>query len=274
MLGAMVPLTTGIPGVRNLGLVSLGMMGLIGQLFEDVASNQIPDHLNKFQIFLFKFAFTIILIINLIIPPYSIVSKPKMVQADRDYINRLTDFGNGTNLEEKHLLVINPPGTLFYSYSLIQRVFDDLDLHASINFLSSGYNPIHIERVDTKSIIVTPEGGYSPQPSSIIDDKFGRVKHFSQENISRILDGVFYNPQDPMQKGQEFALNDLTVKITKMSIDDRIAQALFTFDLPLEDSRYVWLVWDENTFTYYKVLMPEVGKSRIFVGDFTDQWDW
>ena len=50
-----------------------------------------------------------------------------------------------------------------------------------------------------------------------------------------------------------------------MTSDGRIAQAAFTFAYPLEDNRYVWLLWDEATSTYERVQMPSVGEWRIYL---------
>ena len=50
-----------------------------------------------------------------------------------------------------------------------------------------------------------------------------------------------------------------------MTSDGRIAQAAFTFAYPLEDHRYVWLLWDEATSTYERVQMPSVGEWRIYL---------
>ena len=67
-----------------------------------------------------------------------------------------------------------------------------------------------------------------------------------------------------MRVGQVVALSEVTVEVTEMTSDGRIAQAAFTFAHPLEDNRYVWLLWDEDTSTYERVQMPPVGESRVY----------
>ena len=264
LLCATVPLTSGIPGERNLGLVSLGVMGMMGQLLADVAAIKKPGPLKTFQVVLLKIAIPILLVTNLIIPLRAIVSEPDGIQARREMNDRLVNFGSDPALVEQHLYIINPPGTLFYVFGMHQRLFTDAPFPASINYLSSGYAPVHIERVDGRTIIVTPEGGYSPQPGPTINDKTGEVTHISEENVNRVLDGIFYNPQDPMQVGQVVALSEVTVKVTQMTNDGRVAQAALTFAQQLEDNRYVWLLWDEDTLTYERVQMPPIGESRVY----------
>jgi hypothetical protein len=135
---------------------------------------------------------------------------------------------------------------------------------ASINYLSSGFAPVTIERVDAQTIIVTPEGGYTPLPGPIVDDKTGMVTPVGLQNVYRALDGFHYNPRNPMQVGQVVALSDMTVKVTEMTDDGRIAQAAFTFTHPLDDNRYLWLLWDEATSAYEKVQMPPVGETKVY----------
>jgi hypothetical protein len=111
---------------------------------------------------------------------------------------------------------------------------------------------------------VTPEGGYTPLPGPILDDATGTVTHVHLENIYRTLDGFFYNPRNPMRVGQVVALSEVTVEVTEMTGDGRIAQAVFAFAHSLDDSQYVWLLWDETTSTYGRVQMPAVGEAIVY----------
>ena len=44
--------------------------------------------------------------------------------------------------------MINLPGALSFMGGLFQRLFSDKPFPASINYLSSGFAPVRIERVD------------------------------------------------------------------------------------------------------------------------------
>jgi len=264
LLFAVIPLVSGIPQNRNLGLVSLGMMALAGQLFVDVAKVKRSGPLTKFQVVLLKIAVPLLLFAYLIVSPIAVISNPASTRTTAQGQARVAEFGNDPELTRQHLYVINPPGTMIYAAGLTQLLFIEAPVPASINFLSSGFTPVHIERVDDRSIIVTPEGGYTPQPGPIVDDATGMVSHVHLENVYRTLEGFSYNPQDPMHVGQVVALSEVTVEVTQMTGDGRIAQAAFTFAYPLEDDRYVWLLWDEATSTYERVRIPPVGESRIY----------
>jgi hypothetical protein len=265
LLGAVIPLVSGIPQNRNLGLVSLGVMGLVGQLLVDVATARKTGSLTTFQLILLKMAAPTLLILYLVISPLLVISNPSTTRTASEDQARAADFGSAPELAEQHLYVINPPGAMSFMAGLFQRVFTDEPFPASINYLSSGFAPVHIERVDTRTIVVTPDGGYTPLPGPITDDKTGMVSHFHLRNVYRALDGFHYNPHNPMRVGQVVALSEVTVEVTEMTSDGRIAQATFTFAHPLEDNRYVWLLWDEDTSTYERVQMPPVGESRVYL---------
>jgi hypothetical protein len=264
LLEAVIPLVSGIPQNRNLGLVSLGVMGLTGQLLVDVATAKKLGPLTTFQRILLRITTPLLLIMYLIVSPIVVISNPASTRTMAEHQASVADFGSAPELAEQHLYVINPPGAMSYAPGLFQRLLSDEPFPASINYLSSGFTPVHIERVDARTIVVTPEGGYTPRPGPIIDDATGMVTHVHLENVYRALDGFHYNPLNPMQGGQVVTLIEVTVEVTEMTSDGRIAQAALTFAHPLEDNQYVWLLWDEATSTYERVQMPPVGESRVY----------
>jgi hypothetical protein len=259
-----VPLISGIPGNRNLGFVSLGVMALAGQLLVDVGTMKKAAPSTTFQLILLKIATPILLILYLIVSPLSVLSNPSTTRTMSEDQAQVADFGSDPELSYQHLYVVNPPGTMIYIAGLFQRMFTDEPFPASINYLSSGFAPVHIERVDDRTIFVTPEGGYTPQPGDIVDAATGIVTGIHLENVYRALDENFYNPRNPMHIGQVVALSEVTVEVTKMTLDGRIAQAVFTFAHPLEDDRYIWLLWNEATSTYTTVQMPPLGEARDY----------
>ena len=264
LLGAVIPLVAGIPQSRNLGLVSLGVMGLAGQLLVDVASARRPGPLTTFQRILLRITIPVVLILYLVVSPLLVLSNPASTRASAEAQASAADFGSAPELAEQHLYVINPPGVLSVMGGLFQRLFSDKPFPASINYLSSGFAPVRIERMDAQTIVVTPEGGYTPLPGPIVDDKTGMVTQVHLENVYRALDGFHYNPRNPMHVGQTVALSEVTAKVTEMTEDGRIAQAAFTFVYPLDDSRYGWLLWNDANSAYERVGMPPVGESKVY----------
>lgn len=264
LLCATVPLVSGIPGNRNLGFVSLGVMALAGQLFIDVAAIKKPNSLKRIQLILLKVTVPVQLILYLFISPISVLNNPATTRIMAEDQAQVVDFGGDPKLAEQHLYVINPPGEMIYIAGMMQRWFTDEPLPASINYLTSGFTTVQIERVDDRVIIVTPDGGYTPRPGPVLDKTTGMVTHIHLENVYRSLEENFYNPEHPMQVGQVVTLSEFAVEVSEMTADGRIAQAVFTFAHPLEDERYIWLLWDEPTSSYTKIQLPPVGETRVY----------
>jgi hypothetical protein len=94
LLCAVVPLVSGIPQSRNLGLVSLGVMGLAGQLFVDVAVAKKTWPLKTFQRILLRMAIPVLLILYLVVAPILVISSPASTQATADSQASAADFGS------------------------------------------------------------------------------------------------------------------------------------------------------------------------------------
>lgn len=258
LLGAAIPLVSGIPGNRNLGFVSVGVMGLAGQFLVDVAAMPKPAPLNRFRLILLKLATTVLLILFLGVAPVSVLNNPSTTRTMSQDQAQVANFGTAPELAQQHVYVINPPCEMIYIAGMLQRLFTDEPIPASINYLAPGFTPVHIDRLDARTIRVTPESGYTPPLGPMVDETSAMV------NVYRALEQNYYNPRNPMHVGQVVTLSEFTVEVTEMTGDGRIAQAVFTFDYPLEDDRYVWLLWHESASTYETVHMPPVGESSVF----------
>jgi hypothetical protein len=264
LLLAAVPLVSGIPGNRNLGLVSLGVMGLAGQLLVDAFGlEQSAAPLTPRPVLL-KVAAALVVILHLVVSPLLVLSNPAITRMMSTVQNDVVRFGSAPELIRQHVYVINPPGSLVYAPGLLERMMTDQPFPASLNYLSSGLAAVEVRRVDDRTIVVRPEGGYTPPPGPILDAASGMVMHVHGDNAYRALEGLTYNPRDPMKAGQAVMLNEARVEVARMTGDGRIAEAVFTFAHPLEDSRYLWLRWDEGTSKYEVAQMPAIGESRIY----------
>jgi hypothetical protein len=264
VLAAVVPLVSGIPQNRNLGLVGLGAMGLVGQLLVDVATAPKPGPFTRFQRVLLRIIVPILLVLYLVVSPIIVITNPSSTRMMAQAQASAGDIGTDPALAHQYVYMINPPGAMSPMAGLNQRLFTDEPYPLSINYLSSGFSPVRIERLDAQTIVVTPDGGYTPLPGAILDRKTGQWTDVHLDNVYRALDEFFYNPRYPMRVGQAVALREVTVRVTAMTDDGRIAQASFHFDHPLEDSRYVWLLWNEDTSTYQRVSMPSVREMKVY----------
>jgi hypothetical protein len=264
MLCALVPLSSGVPSNRNLVFVSLGLMGLVSQLFVDVAKMEKSD-LAGFWRVLLKAHVPVLVILYMVISPIFLSSQASTWQATTDTQKQSVDFGDDPALADQHLYIVNPPSVALYTIGIFWKAFTDEPIPESINYLARGFTPVEIRRVDDHTIRVIPESGYTPAPGVIVDPVSGVLMPIHEENVYRTIDiSFFYDPEYLTEVGQTVTLSEFTVEIAAMTDDGRIAEATFTFAEPLESARYVWLVHDTASQSYQRVEMPPVGESRVY----------
>jgi hypothetical protein len=264
LLCALVPVSAGVPGSRNLVYVSLGLMGLVSQLFIDVARMEKSD-LTGFSRALLKAHVPVLVILYMIISPIIVLTQSNVWQTTTAVQRRPVNFGDDPALADQNVYIVNPPGVAEYIIGTFWRAFGNEPIPASINYLSPGFTPVTIQRVDDRTIRVTPESGYAPPPGLVEDPASGTLLPTSETNVYRNVDrSFFYDPNYLTEVGQTVTLSEFTAEVAKMTDDGRIAEAIFTFAQPLESDRYRWLVWDADSQSYRTVEMPPVGESRVY----------
>jgi hypothetical protein len=264
LLCALVPVSSGIPDNRNLVFVSLGLMALVSQLFVDVARMKKSDLAGLWRVLL-KVHVPVLVILYMVVSPIMVLSQPGIWQASTDAQRQALDFGGDPALTNQHVYIVNPPCVALYIVGAFWKAFTDEPIPESINYLSPGFTPVTIQRVDDRTIRVTPESGYSPPPGMIVDPASGELVPIGEENVYRTIDRSFYYDPDYLTEvGQTVTLSEFTVEVAAMTDDGRIAEAIFTFAEPLESDRYVWLVVDAASQSYERVEMPPVGESRVY----------
>ena len=73
------------------------------------------------------------------------------------------------------------------------------------------------------------------------------------------------SPRTPFARGQIIALHDFTVEITRLMRDGRPLEVLVRFGHPLEDPRYLWLMWKDKGYVPFR--LPAIGE-RVVVPHF------
>jgi hypothetical protein len=97
---------------------------------------------------------------------------------------------------------------------------------------------VTLERLDDRTLRVKPQGGFLPT------------------NAEQML----RSSRHPMRVGDEVVLEHMTVRITAVTDDGtRPAEAIITFDAPLEDPKFYWMQWLDAG--YVPFAPPPIGKT-------------
>jgi len=108
--------------------------------------------------------------------------------------------------------------------------------------VSSRLRPVEVHRLDARSLVLRPEAGF----------------------LHGLADPLFRGPDQPLTLGQHIALSGMTVEITELGPDQRPAEAVFRFDVPLEDKSLRWLQWRDGRFEPF--IPPPVGQRVTLPG--------
>ena len=107
----------------------------------------------------------------------------------------------------------------------------------TIRWLATAASAVTIERLDDRTLRVKPQGGFLPTNAEL----------------------MLRSERNPMHVGETVVLSHMTVRITAMTDDARPAEAIITFDAPLEDPKFYWMQWIDAG--YVPFAPPPVGKT-------------
>jgi hypothetical protein len=99
-----------------------------------------------------------------------------------------------------------------------------------------------VTRVGDRTLRIRPENGY--------------LEH-EPERMLRSL-------SNPFHAGDVVRLPGLTITVDEVTADGRPADAVFRFDVPLEDPSLVWMYWTRNGLSndgYDRWTLPAVGET-------------
>jgi hypothetical protein len=260
---SILPLTSGFPRNTILGFPGLGMMGLAAFLFYYFSKAPKTEFTLLRRIGL-KVLVPVLVFCYAVVGPLVIMMLPATFRTGIAMQTRLTDFENAAPVDDRYLVIINPPSVSAMEAGLMQRLFSSKAFPAYVRYLTSGESPVEIRRLDKNTIRVTPHRPFPLPPEGIRDEKSGRVFHFHLDMLGRWTDSFYYNPGFPLQTGEIIELSGVKITIGDVTKDGRIGWVVFHFDKEPEDPFYTWLQWDKQNRRYIIGRMPKIGETIVY----------
>jgi hypothetical protein len=136
---------------------------------------------------------------------------------------------------DRDLVLLTSPDYFFVKLMPVIAALEHRTPPRRIRALSFGAVPLHINRPDDRTLDVAFEGGLLASP---------------------LLE--LYRARDiPMPAGTRVDLDGMSVTVTALTPDRRIAAAQFRFTEPLDAQRFVFLCFQDHS--YRPCALPEVG---------------
>lgn len=259
MLFSVIPLCSAIPSNRNLGFASLGAMGFLAQLVfnQSALGLSLPRRIVK-RYALYA-AFSLLFVIHCIIAPLGQFVASISITFLQSRIDHIVDLGNDPQIQQQDLILVNSPCALAACFLTPYRMLEHLPYPAHIRVLSPGSMPVQLKRIDEKTLLVRPKYGYSPPPDPLNRDF--PWSHISEVFIVRRLEGLIRNYTYPAQIGERVELSGVSVEVTGLTEDQRIAEATFHFTKSLDDPSLKWMKWSLETWKYHPYKPPAIGET-------------
>jgi hypothetical protein len=228
MLLSVVPLCATWPNDRLLLMVGFGAFGLTALFLAKVR-----DVVGRFRIAVVPVAVTFV-VAHLVVAPLLLPLREVQIGAlfKRPIERGAATFPLDDLSDRKTYVIVNAPNALVPVFSVIKRVVEtgakapERARLLGVTVVGS----LEIERVDDRTLALAFSEGFPNEP----------------------LSRIFRGPKSPFVPGQRIDVEGLEVRIASCDRRGNATRVLYRFDVPLEDPKLVWIVWEETGFVTYR----------------------
>jgi hypothetical protein len=155
-----------------------------------------------------------------------------MVRAD-------PSIARGPEASRKTVILLNPPVDFFAVYFPSFRAARGVTMPQHFRWLATGESELRVERVDDRSLKLTPAEGFLSS---------------SSQRMFRRADRRF-KPNEVVR------LSDVSFEVTRFGEDGRPAEVLARFHNQLESEAMQWLRWGKHGYVPFQ--LPRIGQSIV-----------
>jgi len=234
MLLALVPCCATHPADRMLVFAGLGGFGLLGEFLVSTLGRSGAGAPGRGA----RLAAGGLVVVHGVVAPLVLTQRARLPAGPEEVFTRIQiALPEDAALAEQDLVVVNAPIALAAGYVLIERALDGDSVPAHFRLLSASWVATEVRRVDTRTLVVRPEGGYLRSP----------------------FDALARGPRHPFAEGERVILTGMTAEIRELRSDGRPAAVAFRFDTPLEAPDLRWMCWRDGAFAPF--VPPRVGET-------------
>ena len=239
MVLSAVPVASTFPADRLLSFIGLGGAGLVAQLL--AAAFRDRDLLGDRRLrrgFGVLVAISMVLVHLVLSPPLLVLRSRSMVAVGKVIDRADATLPHGAAIADKTFLIMTTPSDALAGYITVMRRSHDEPAPAHLYWLTTATSATTIERVDARTLRVTPVNGL----------------------LRHDIDQMMRSPRTrPFHVGERVALTQLAMEIEAITPDGRPAQFLVHFAVPLDDPSIVWLTWRGTGYAPYTP--PAIGTT-------------
>lgn len=239
MVLAAVPVASTLPADRLLGFVGLGGMGLVAQLLgvaltrRDLLAGRGLRRTGALAVV------TVMVVVHLVLaPPLLMVRSRSMVTVGGVFDRADRGVPSDPAVTSRTVILVTAPSDAFGGYLPLMRASRRQARPAHLYWLATAITPVTVERVDRRTLRVTPEGGF----------------------LRYQVDQMLRSPARPFARGERIVLSGVTIEIEAVA-GGRPLAVLARFDRSLDDQSLVWRRWSGRTYVEYTP--PPLGATEV-----------
>ena len=226
MLLAVVPFCSTFPADRLLFFVGIGATGLLAQFLAGVFDRATWRPRSKlWRVCAFPLACLFVLL-HIIVAPLALPWRAAYPAGPKIVEQFSLHTPPDASIEQQDVVVVNAPSMLHLAYYQVECELNGQPVPRHLRVLASGLQPVLVHRPDARTLVIQPQRGY----------------------LAWAFERLFRSEQNPMALGQRVELTGMSVEVTRLTEDDRPAETVFRFDVPLEDASLRWLQWQPGGF--------------------------
>ena len=228
MLLAAIPVASTFPADRLLTFTSLGAMGLVAQLIgAALCRRELLGDRKPRRIAAASIAYLLVLLHLVLAPPFLVLRSRSMVAVARVLDRADASIPATTG---RTVIIAATPSDALVGYVPIMRASRGQPCPAHLYWLATSTTPVTLERLDERTLRVTPEQGFL---------------RYELDQMTRSA------RQRPFSVGDRIPLTGLTIEIESVTADRRPASVLAHFTTPLDDPSRIWLRWQGHGYVPY-----------------------
>ena len=237
---ALVPISATGPQNRLLFFVGIGSMALLAMLVDDWVDAR-RRGASRWWTWPAGAVVGLLLLSHLVLAPVAgWVILHLQSQANEALMRAMETLPGDPALAEQNLVLVNPPDHTYTvgTIPVIRGVAGE-PVPDRIRVLSVGASPVHVTRVDARTLDVHIEYGLFSTP------------------ISR----YFRSGVRGFEIGQRLAIADLEVEVLSLAPNRGPDRLRYRFAVPLEDPSLRWMAWQGRERVWAPLVLPRVGET-------------
>jgi len=259
MVLSVLPACGTFPNGRLLMFVGLGGAGLLAQFL--AARIERTSWLPRARAWrgLAAGAFLAFVALHLVLAPVGLMLGSSNIRALGAIAERAAaSMPSDPAVRGQRVVVVNTPNFFVSVFGPTLQLLHGRPIAQRTLILASGIYPMRVRRPADNVLVIRPEGGFlapagSPRPGEESSQPAVNVDYAYQ-----MLDELFRDAT-PFRVGDRVELAGVVIEIAAITGDGRPAEAVYRFDVSLDDASLRWLRWSDGVYVPFPV--PRVGET-------------